>query len=478
MAHLIALILLAALARGDAQSADYVPFVSTLAGSSQSLGFLDGSGASAQFGYLIGVAVDASGNVFLGDSTNNRIRKVTPGGVVSTLAGILAGGQSSFADGTGTAAKFNGPYGVAVDAGGYVFVADFLNHAIRRVTPGGEVSTLAGNGAAAFADGVGRDAFFKFPRGVAVDLSGNVFVAEQGNHCVRKVTPGGVVSTVAGSGVDAFADGAGAAASFRTPGGVAVDLSGNVFVADQGNHCVRKVTPGGVVSTIAGSGAGAFADGIGAAASFNSPSSLTIDSSGNVLVADTGNHRIRKVSPRGVVTTLAGNGDAKFADGSDNLASFKRPYGIAVGASGAVFVADTENLRVRKFTVSTCASGSYCPTVYTQAICPPGSFCTTGSSAPTPCPPGSFSSTGVTSCTPCARATYAAANGSVTCACRAPTAPPPAAPLQRKRAPPAPRASSRTTRAPPPATPARPAATAPPPAPAAPPPASPARSAR
>ena len=198
---------------------------------------------------------------------------------VTTLAG---NGTGAFADGAGAGAALWEPEGVAIDSGGNVFIADHRNHRVRKITPGGVVSTLAGSGAGAFADGAG--ASFNNPKDVAVDASGAVFVADGINHRVRLVTPGGVVSTLAGNGTSAFADGTGVGAAFWYPAGVAVDGSGVLFVADRGSHRIRRVTPGGVVSTLAGSGTGAFADGAGTAASFHSPSGLAVDAGGNLCV--------------------------------------------------------------------------------------------------------------------------------------------------------------------------------------------------
>ena len=196
--------------------------VSTLAGTDTN-GFVDATGAAARFDWPRGVAMDAAGNVYVADYNNNRIRKVSPTGVVTTLAGT----NSGFADGTGAAAQFNGPIGVAVDSNGIIYVADYNNHRIRKVTPAGVVTTLAGTNSSygnSYADGTGAAAKFYNPSGVAVDASGNVYVADEFNDRIRKVTPTGVVTTLAGTN-GGFADGPGATARFTSPRGVAVDAA-------------------------------------------------------------------------------------------------------------------------------------------------------------------------------------------------------------------------------------------------------------
>ena len=210
--------------------------------------------------------------------------------MVTTLAGS---GTAGSADGTGTAAQFSGPRGVAVDSSGNVYVADTLNNRIRKITPEGVVSTLAGTATPGHVDTRGTEAKFNFPERVAVDSSGNVYVADTNNHRIRKITPEGEVTTLAGS-TRGFADGAGTKAWFDEPIGVAVDSSGNVYVADSYNHRIRKITPAGVATTLAGSTADS-ADGTGTAAKFHSPIGVAVDSSGNVHVADSNNHRIRKI---------------------------------------------------------------------------------------------------------------------------------------------------------------------------------------
>jgi hypothetical protein len=337
-----------------ATTLEITPVVTTLAGSGSS-GSADGTGTAASFRGPSGVAVDGSGNVYVADDSNHLIRKITPGGVVTTLAGS---GSLGSANGTGTAASFRGPSGVAVDGSGNVYVADRSNHLIRKITPGGVVTTLAGSGSAGSADGTGTAASFSYPEDVAVDGSGNVYVADRSNHLIRKITSAGVVTTLAGSGSEGSTNGTGKAASFYLPSGVAVDGSGNVYVADDSNLLIRKITSGGVVTTFAGSsGYAGSADGTGTAASFFSPRGIAVDGSGNVYVADRHNQLIRKITSAGVVTTLAGSGSSGSADGTGTAASFSNPYGVAVDGSGNVYVADSDNHLIRKI-ATTLASGS------------------------------------------------------------------------------------------------------------------------
>jgi hypothetical protein len=335
--------------------------VTTLAGSSGQSGSADGTGSAARFSYPSGVAVDSAGTVYVADTYNNTIRKVTSGGVVTTLAG--SPGQPGSVDGIGSAALFNGPRGVAVDNAGTVYVADSGNSTIRKVTSSGVVTTLAGNpGQSGSADGSGGTAQFYYPYGVAVDGAGNVYVADLDNECIRKITSAGAVTTLAGTAirqaltggvvisVTGSADGIGGAAQFYSPSGVAVDGAGSVYVADSGNCTIRKVSISGVVTTMAGSpGQSGNADGSGGSARFNSPGGVAVDSNGNVYVADSGNCSLRKVTAAGMVTTLAGSaGQPGSADAAGSAARFDFPYGVAVDQAGSVYVADTFNNTVRK----------------------------------------------------------------------------------------------------------------------------------
>ncbi|MGA2865882.1 MAG: NHL repeat-containing protein [Verrucomicrobiota bacterium] len=346
---LLAALAMAAMTQATAQEYTFT----TLAGAPDAgPGAIDGPGSAARFNYTEGVAVDSAGNVYVADTGNYTIRKVTPGGVVTTLAG-LAGSQGS-ADGTGSAARFSYPEGVAVDSAGNVYVADQGNGTIRKVTPGGVVTTLAGlAGSSGRADGNGSAARFYGPEGVAADSAANVYVADSNNHTIRKVTPGGVVTTVAGlAGSWGTADGTGSAARFNEPCGVAVDSAGNVYVGDYGNNTIRKVTPGGVVTTLAGlAGSSGTNDGMGSAARFNHPAGVAADSAGNVYVADSDNNTVRQVTPGGVVTTLAGLGGYNGSgDGTGSAARFDWPGGVAVDSAANVYVADTRNNTVRKLT--------------------------------------------------------------------------------------------------------------------------------
>ncbi|MCF6214528.1 MAG: hypothetical protein L3J45_10955, partial [Flavobacteriaceae bacterium] len=321
--------------------------VSTLAGSGTA-GFADGTGSAAQFSSPNGIAIDASGTMYVADYGNHRIRKITPAGVVTTLAGS---GVAGFADGTGTAAQFNTPYGVAIDASGNVYVADTGNNRIRKIIVStGAVTTLAGSGVAGFLNGIGIGAKFSGPDGVAVDALGTVYVADTGNQRIRKIIVStGAVTTLAGSGVAGFANGTGIGAQFTNPRGIAVDASGTVYVADTDNQRIRKITVStGAVTTLAGSSTSGFADGTGTAAQFYYPIGIVVDASGNVYIGDHQNQRIRKITAAGAVTTLAGSGTVGFANGTGSSAKFNTPHGLAIDASGTLYVADAGNNRIRK----------------------------------------------------------------------------------------------------------------------------------
>lgn len=322
--------------------------VSTFAGQAGESGTIDATGPAARFLGPSDVAVDGFGNAYVAEPEDHTIRKVTPAGEVTTLAGLS--GVSGGRDGAGAAARFDTPSGVACDADGNVYVADRANNAIRKVTPAGEVTTLAGLGFSGSSDGMGPLARFNNPSGVALDREGNVFVADRHNHTIRRVAPDGRVSTVAGTArVSGNRDGLGAAASFYFPGDVAVDGQGNVYVVDTYNQSIRRITPDGMVTTLAGlSGVTGASDGIGTAARFYYPEGIATDGAGNVWVADWGNHAIRRMTAAGEVTTVGGSlRVGGSVDGTGTSAQFLEPTGLAVGLSGNLLVADTMNFALR-----------------------------------------------------------------------------------------------------------------------------------
>jgi sugar lactone lactonase YvrE len=346
----------------QAQSNFSTPYtITTFAGTALTGGSTNATGTAARFFYPGGVAVDASGNVYVADAGNNVVRKITAAGVVTTFAGQV-GAAAGTADGTGAAIQFSALGGVAVDNQGDVYVADVINSTIRKITPGGVSSTLAGTpGVQGFANGPGSSALFNRPNGVAVDGAGNVYVADTGNGVVRKVTAAGVVTTLAGvPGGFGTVNGTNGVALFNGLYGIAVDPSGNVFVSDSVAGTIRKITPTGTVTTFAGT-AGLYgsADGTGTAALFNSPGYIATDGSGNVYVADTNSSSIRRITPAGVVSTLAGEPQGVITsnpgapivtgskDGTGSVAQFNFPRGIAATAAGNIYIADTNNFTIR-----------------------------------------------------------------------------------------------------------------------------------
>jgi sugar lactone lactonase YvrE len=322
--------------------------VSTLAGSGTP-GSTNATGTAAQFNFPVAVSLDGSGNVYVADSNNHLIRMITPAGVVTTLAGTRQGYTDP---GPTSTAQFNGPNGVAFDAvSGNVYVSDPGNQLIREITPDGFVLNLAGNRIAGLSNGRGDQAEFRNPGGLVVDASGNVYVADAGNQQIRVITPGGVdVSTFAGNSTAGNGDGPLTAASFNLPSGITTDVSGNLFIADMGNNRIREITAGQILSTLAGNGTTGFANGIASKAEFNSPVGAVADGSGNVYVTDNFNNVIRKITPDGVVSTFAGNGQPGFAEGTGTSASFNSPAGIAIDNGGNLYIADEYNNRIRKIT--------------------------------------------------------------------------------------------------------------------------------
>jgi sugar lactone lactonase YvrE len=357
--------------------------LSTFAGQAGAFGSTDATTTAARFNTPTGLAVDSLGNIYVADTTNHVIRKITSAGVVTTLAG--SPGASGNLDGTGSAARFNAPGGVAVNSVGTVYVADTYSHTIRMITAQGVVTTLAGApGVSGSANGMGAAAQFNYPAGVAVDPSGNVFVADTFNHTIRRITADGTVSVFAGSsGIRGGVNDLGGAARFAYPNALATDSSGNLYVADSYNHVIRRVLTTGLVSTLAGTfGTVGTTD---SPALFNQPLGVAVDSSGNVYVADTFSSTIRRITPVGVVSTLAGlPSTVGSVDGIGSAARLNQPYGIAVDAAGKIYVSDTRNHTIRRSGTVTAPQIQTQPAAVASAVGGTVSFSVAATGAPTP----------------------------------------------------------------------------------------------
>jgi sugar lactone lactonase YvrE len=327
--------------------------VSTIAGIGAQ-GYANGPGLSAMFDYPTAVAVDSAGNVYVSDTSNQVIRKISADGMVSTFAGQV--GQAGYQDGPASTAMFFEPVGLVVDRSGNLFVADTGNLRIRKITPTGEVSTYAGSGTsspdpAVYQDGPALQTAFAGPQGVTLDAAGNLYVADTVGPMIRKISPAGQVTTVAGvyrvgGGADCTM---GSCATFTSPNAMAFDRGGNLYVTDSGNQRIRKITPAGVVSTFAGSGIPGFADGAGVDARFDSPFGIVVDSKDNLYVSDQNNRVIRKITPDGLVSTVAGQpGIAGNTQGTGKNATFYLPSGMAIDKDDNLYVADYSNHSVRK----------------------------------------------------------------------------------------------------------------------------------
>ena len=320
-------------------------YVSTFAGSGVA-SFGDGQSVSAILNLPHGVIMDSSGFLYVADYGNHRVRKINATGFVSTFAG--SGTQSSV-DGQGTLASISNPAGLAFDSKGNLFVSESTGNKIRKINPSGYVSTFAGSGSAAFGNGQGTSASFNAPCGIVIDPNDNIYVADQTNNRIRKISASGLVSTIAGSGVASNLDGQGTSATFYGPRGIALDLNGTLYVSEIFNNQIRKINASGYVSKYAGSGVTGSTDGQGTSASFDTLDLITLDSTGNRFVADRYNHKIRKVNSSGFVSSHVGRGGTgAFSDGTRNLAQFNNPNGIAIGLNGDLYVGDILNNRIRK----------------------------------------------------------------------------------------------------------------------------------
>ncbi len=296
------------------------------------------------------ITTDGNGNYYFGDADSGRVMKLSASGVISKVAGT---GVLGSADGPVATATLGTVYGVALDSHGNIFVTTLGYNTIRKISTTGVVSTFAGdpNGDPGTADGTGTAARFSSPLGIAIDKSDNVFVTDAASNKIRKITPTGVVTTLAGSGATGSADGTGAAASFNGAWGMGIDANDNLYVCDVQNYKIRKVTPAGVVTTFAGDGTIGTLDGPALKARFNGAIGIVSDQQGNFYITDGGSHKIRMISADGQVFTLAGNGIDSSTDGSGNFASFSSPLGITIDASGVMAVVDRKSQKIRKIVV-------------------------------------------------------------------------------------------------------------------------------
>jgi len=362
--------------------------ITTVAGNGQ-MGFSGDGGpaTAASLIYPTGVALDAAGNLYIADYGDSRIRKVSAGGIITTVAG---GGTSFPGDGgPATAAALFYPTGVALDAAGNLYIADYGDSRIRKVSPSGIITTVAGNGTSAFSGdgGPATSASLNSPVAVAVDAAGNLYIPDYENSRVRKVNPSGTISTVAGNGVKAFGGDGGpaSAASLVWPFGVAVDAAGSLYIADNGASVIRKVSPSGIITTVAGNGTSAFSGdgGPASAASLVRPCGVAVDAAGSLYIADCGPSVIRKVNPSGTISTVAGNGTAAFSGdgGAATAASLSNPTGVAADAAGDLYIADEYNNRVRK--VAPACSYAISPASATAAAA--GGSSSVAVTAPTGC---------------------------------------------------------------------------------------------
>lgn len=361
------LLLLAKPALG--QPINYQPYVFTPYAGPSTISTVDGTNSDARFYFPQSALLDGTGNLYVTEAST--IRKVTPAGVVTTIAGVP--GMFGTNDGPGATARFNTPIGMVIDTSNNLFVADSVNCTIRKIYPSKLVTNFAGQpGVAGTANGSGGNARFSFPAQLTIDSVNNIYVADQGNHCIRMITPNATVATIVGTpGFPGSTDGSQFTSKFNSPAGIAI-RSNLVFVADTGNHTIRVFAAGGsAVATVAGlAGNPGSVDGTGSAARFRSPYALAVDRNTNIFVADYGNRLIRKVTAAGVVTTIGGTAGVSGAlDGPANTALFNLPVGIAVSVvTGTLYVAEYGNCDIRTISAGTVATLAGLPgTTFTGA---------------------------------------------------------------------------------------------------------------
>jgi gliding motility-associated-like protein len=311
--------------------------VTTFAGSGAS-GATNGAVATASFNVPTSIVMDAAGNFYISDTNNNQIREINTAGQVTTFAGAFA--------------QLSAPAGLCIDVQQNIYVADAGNNVIKKITPAGVVSVFAGSGGAGFVNGVGPTASFNQPSDVVADPSGNIYVVDAGNNVIRKITPGGLVSTFAGDGAAGATNGLGVLASFNAPKAVAIDGSLNLYITDSGNNLIRKITPAGQVSTLAGTGTAGATNGPAGSATFTHPAGLTVDQLGNVYIADVLDNQIRQLNNVPSVSTLAGNTSPGSVNGIGASASFFDPTGVIADDIGSLYVADAANNLIRKISLT------------------------------------------------------------------------------------------------------------------------------
>ncbi len=329
--------------------------ITTIAGGGSS-GLGDGGQATnAELDRPTSVAKDNTGNVYITDRQNNRIRKVSSTGIITTVAGTGAAGFGG--DGTAaTLATMNQPYGITVDNSGNIYFSDGENHRVRKINTAGIITTIAGTGATTSGGDGGQatDAQVGWPAGIAIDNSGNIYITESENHCVRKVSPSGIITTIAGTGMAGYSgnNGPAIAAKLDQPHGIALDATGNIYVVENNNDCVRKIDVSGTITTFAGGSNGYSGDnGPASAAKFRKPIGIAINSTGYIYIADVSNHCVREIDPSGIIHTVAGTGTLGFyGDGGNaTAAKLSNPTGVAIDAYNNVYIADWGNDRVRTF---------------------------------------------------------------------------------------------------------------------------------
>lgn len=320
-------------------------------------GMVDGDVAVSKWKSPYGLCLNTSGNLIVVEKWNShRVREINfTTGQVSTIAGdnTAETGASGLVNANGTNARFNQPTDVVMDSNGNLFVSDLGNFCIRKIAPNGDVSTFAGSGVSGNSDGTGADASFTSVFGMAIDANNNIYVTDRSLHRIRKITPQGVVTTIAGSVLGSL-DGVGTEAKFNNPAGIDIDATGNLYVADAGGNQLRKITPEGVVTTLAGAGTAGVVDGLGTVATFNQPIGVAVDEYGYVFVADFSGLKLRRVSPTGYVKTVAGQGGGSLVDNVQGLlAYFRGPSDIVYDKNKrCIYMADNSNFTIRKINLT------------------------------------------------------------------------------------------------------------------------------